>query len=680
LEYPVLIADFEADNVSVNLGEEIQFTDLSSGNPTSWQWDFDNDGSIDSEEQNPEWIYNEAGTYTVSLTVTDENEFTDTETKVDYINVSSQGEEQLIELSTGYSFVSTRIIPENPDFAVICDGILLNLDFARNTAGSMLRKIGPMWINGIGDWVTTEGYLFRMNNPDEMTISGNVIDPQTPILLSEGYQFISYLPENSIDALEVFDDVLGNLDFVRNSAGSMLRKIGPMWINSIGEMNPSEGYLVKMINPDELIYPGSANSCGEPFIDSRDGKTYNTVLIGEQCWMAENLNIGEMINGTEEMTNNGVIERYCQENNSANCDEYGGLYQWNEMMQYTTTQGVQGICPDNWHLPTDGEWTTVTNFLGGIDVAGGKMKEIGTAHWRSPNTGATNESGFTALPGGSRQTTGSMGYMGDDGCFWSSTEFNASAGNYRLLRYNFNNVGCYSFIKNKGYSVRCLQDNSKSGKSFSVNKNINPVNFNFEGGNAADPVYTIYIDGLQIGDEVAAFDEGKMIGSIVINSNNVFENDLAVFNIINSGQGYQAGNPIQLKIWNSFTQETSIAEYEMSDPYNEAYMQDVYPNEDGLYSVIKITKDVNNFANSSVNISIFPNPSEGVFNISVKGVSGKVQMKVIDVHGNDYRLLEIDGTNSIITEKLDLKELPAGVYFISFSCKDFSQVKKIVIQ
>jgi len=88
-----------------------------------------------------------------------------------------------------------------------------------------------------------------------------------------------------------------------------------MWINSIGEMNPSEGYLVKMINPDELIYPGSANSCGEPFIDSRDGKTYNTVLIGEQCWMAENLNIGEMINGTEEMTNNGVIERYCQENN-----------------------------------------------------------------------------------------------------------------------------------------------------------------------------------------------------------------------------------------------------------------------------------------------------------------------------------------------------------------------------
>ena len=187
-------------------------------------------------------------------------------------------------------------------------------------------------------------------------------------------------------------------------------------------------------------------------------QVYNTVFIGSQCWLKENLNVGTMINGSEDMSDDGVIEKYCYDNNPVNCDEYGGLYQWNEMMQYTTTQGVQGICPSGWHLPTDDEWTILTDFLGGSGVAGGKMKEAGTVHWNSPNTGATNESGFTALPGGRRSGSGSFYDLGYYGYFWSSTELDTNYAWYRYLYYGDDGVDRNYGHKGNGFSVRCLQD------------------------------------------------------------------------------------------------------------------------------------------------------------------------------------------------------------------------------
>ncbi len=106
-------------------------------------------------------------------------------------------------------------------------------------------------------------------------------------------------------------------------------------------------------------------SCGDTLNDTRDGQNYNTVQIGDQCWMAENLNVGTMIDGSDDQTQQTpeVIEKYCYDNNTANCDTYGGLYQWNEMMHYTTQEGAQGICPAGWHVPTDGEWCTLTQVV-----------------------------------------------------------------------------------------------------------------------------------------------------------------------------------------------------------------------------------------------------------------------------------------------------------------------------
>jgi uncharacterized protein (TIGR02145 family) len=210
----------------------------------------------------------------------------------------------------------------------------------------------------------------------------------------------------------------------------------------------------------------NSSSCGGNIIDSRDGQSYPTVLIGTQCWMAKNLNIGTMITGTSVMSDNLIIEKYCYNNNTANCDTYGGLYNWTETMQYVNTPGVQGICPDGWHLPTEEEWCTLTQYLdptvdceyygyNGTDV-GIKMKT--TSGWNSNGNG-TNTSGFSGLPVGHRVFSGGFYSLLYDGYFWSSTEYSS----YESWRWTlvFDGPGITHISDGKsdyGNSVRCVKN------------------------------------------------------------------------------------------------------------------------------------------------------------------------------------------------------------------------------
>lgn len=190
-----------------------------------------------------------------------------------------------------------------------------------------------------------------------------------------------------------------------------------------------------------------------------DGNNYATVTVGSQVWMEQNLNAGTRIDGLQDQSDNGIIEKYCFEDMISNCNIYGGLYQWNEMMQYTTLPGDQGICPSGWHLPTDEEWTILTTFLGGESSAGGPMKETGTGHWASPNGEATNSSGFTALPGGFRFLTGSFSSLTTFAFFWSSSsQVDPGFAWYRDLVYNFGYVYRDGYNKIAGFSVRCVMN------------------------------------------------------------------------------------------------------------------------------------------------------------------------------------------------------------------------------
>ena len=381
---------------------------------------------------------------------------------IDFVTTITQS----YSLSYGYQFVSTRAVPENPDMLVICTDLLDNLDFVRNTEGYMLRKIGPVWVNSIGDWVTTEGYLVRMNDADDFEIEGMEIDPQTPINLIYGYQFVSFLPDEPMDAQFAFTDILDNLDFVRNTAGYMLRKIGPVWVNSIGNLNPEEGYLVRMNAPDVQIYPVA-----------------------------------------------------------------------------------------------DQKFTGVSKI---------------------------------------------------------ETEY-----------------------------------------------------FNFEGGNAADPVFTLYVEGLEIGDEIAAYNESIMVGAVKINSQNVFENELPLFSTLNNGQGYMPGKSITLKVWSYISQEIIPVEFMINDTYSDAYTEDIYPSEDGLFSVVKISKG--SIENTEA-FSVFPNPADEIINI----LSTNVIKSIVVFNSFGQKVFEGDVNNT--HAKINTGNFETGVYIIRIETANGIETQKVSIQ
>ena len=370
---------------------------------------------------------------------------------------------QEIQLALGYQFISSNRSPENPDMLEVMQNNLNDkLDFIRNSEGNMFRKIGPNWVNGIGDWIGTEGYLFRMNEADNLIVYGVVLDPQTSIALTPGFQFVSYLPNETLNALDAFSGILNdNLDFIRNSSGNILRKIGPNWVNGIGDVYPGEGFLINMNSDDILIYSISDNT-----------------------------------------------------------------------------------------------------------------------------------------------------------------------------------------------------------KSISKGKPL-PVHLSFEGGNPADPVYTLYVSGLEIGDEVAAFDGDKMIGLMKISSNYVFDNELPVFSTLSEGKGYVSGNPIILKVWNKALNNVEDVSFSM-DKITNSYNENIYPNEDGQFSIVNITKS----RVKEGSITIYPNPAEDVINISSSNQINNVT--VFNFIGQPV----YQGNSNII----NTTNFKTGVYIVRIETTDGLTTEKITIK
>jgi uncharacterized protein (TIGR02145 family) len=209
------------------------------------------------------------------------------------------------------------------------------------------------------------------------------------------------------------------------------------------------------------------------FTDPRDGNHYNVVKIGNQLWMSENLKYLPSVTGPgtgSEITPYYYVYDYNGTDVSAakataNYNTYGVLYNWPAAMAGSSSStanpsGVQGVCPAGWHLPSDAEWTQLTNYLGGESVAGGKLKETGTTHWNSPNSGATNEVGFTALPGGQYESDQSEKFIYNRvyGFWWSTTEYNATTAWDRDVYSEFGRAYKYKYAKQIGLSVRCVRD------------------------------------------------------------------------------------------------------------------------------------------------------------------------------------------------------------------------------
>ena len=381
---------------------------------------------------------------------------------------------QTFALNAGFQFISSYIVEEDMNMLIVLEDILNdNLVYVRDSEGNMLRKIGPNWINGIGDWTSTEGYLFKLMASESFSMEGEQVPTDTPISLPMGFRFVSYLPISSMDAMTAFASIINDdLVYIRDSEGGMLRKIGPNWVNGIGDANPGEGYLVKMLNPGTLIYP---------------------------------------------------------------------------------------------------------------------------------------------------------------------------------------------------------LDGSKS----SINNNSKATHFNFNGGNAADPVYTIYVNGLEIGDEVAAYDGDVLVGAIKISSKNKLLNALPVFSTLTDRQGHVYGNPINLKIYNSNSDEISDADFTMENIYN-SYVENVYPAEDGKYSIVNITKGSINDASKS--LSIYPNPvqTKTVISFNLKSETN-THVWISDIHGKKISTLN-KAKLSVGDHQFtfDARNLTTGTYLCNFEFKNQHIVKKLI--
>ncbi len=226
--------------------------------------------------------------------------------------------------------------------------------------------------------------------------------------------------------------------------------------------NGGEVVSVPLNNIEKITFTGE----GTNTISDIDGNVYNIVQIGSQLWMADNLKTTKYHDGSSiplqtndaswTASGHNNSPAYCwYGNNISNKNPYGALYNFYALDP--ETNGGKHVCPAGWRVPTDEDWTKLTNHLGGLSVAGGKMKATGTEYWQAPNSGATNESGFNGLPGGSRSNADFI-EMGKLGRWWSSTVRDDNSIWFRQLSNGSTSVLRHNLSKYQGFSIRCIKE------------------------------------------------------------------------------------------------------------------------------------------------------------------------------------------------------------------------------
>lgn len=270
-------------------------------------------------------------------------------------------------------------------------------------------------------------------------------------------------------AANIADIGTGTWSIVSGEGGSIAQLSNPY---SIFTGVTNETYILKWVIYNQcdftqdfvtISFYTNTFTCGDNLIDSRDEQSYPTVSIGGKCWMAKNLNVGTMITGANNPADNGIIEKYCYADNTENCTTYGGLYKWDEAMNYSTTESVQGICPAGWHIPSDSEVKQLEISLGMTPA------EADLSHWRgaAQDVGTKmkvgGSSGFEILMAGVRSASGAFMYLQGNstefGYIWTTTEAANPVYAWRRCWNTSNSVARYdSFNKQYSYSIRCVKN------------------------------------------------------------------------------------------------------------------------------------------------------------------------------------------------------------------------------
>ncbi|MDY0143856.1 MAG: fibrobacter succinogenes major paralogous domain-containing protein, partial [Bacteroidales bacterium] len=312
--------------------------------------------------------------------------------------------------------------------------VAANFDFTDAATGDLLQFNGTKWVKVTPDYIS-----------DYTVIEADVTAHEAALTVSESQ--ISDLG----NYIETETQNLADVITLNNSANAQIKNV----------TNPTDAQDAATKAYVDVLLDKILQLQAEVGAKDIEGNTYNAVKIGNQVWMAENLKTTKYNDGTAipNVTNNATwgaltTSAYADYNNTpSNSTTYGKLY------NYYAVVDARKICPTGWHVPTNTEFSTLIDYLGGTSVAGGKLKETGTTHWTTPNSGATNETGFTALPGGCR-SDGSFYDIGKEGNWWSATGlFNPSFAYDFLMIYNGSSVSKTYSHKSLGQSVRCVRDN-----------------------------------------------------------------------------------------------------------------------------------------------------------------------------------------------------------------------------
>lgn len=376
-----------------------------------------------------------------------------------------------------YSSVFNRVVSLSKSIT----GLSPNTTYYLRAFGT--NSTDTLWGNEV-EFTTLDGIVTLItNNAESITFTsaisgGNILNNGGSPVTSKGICW-------SINPLPTIND---SILIVGNQANS--------FSGNISNLNPNTEYYIRAFAINNFgIYYGNQVAfstafrvCPDTIIDG-DGNIYNSVLLGSQCWLNKNLKTTKYSDGSSipNITNssewdNLTTPAYCWYNNDSisNYDVYGALYNWYSTQSLYNNN--KNICPQNWHVPSYNEWTLMYGSLGGADVAGGKLKEIGTSHWAAPNTGATDEFGYTALPGGFR-SYGSFMEIHNYSYFWSTSLFE----DYDLAMcpkflYNCNGTSAIGSHFQNGASVRCVWDycNRLPTTAHACNDQLNLINNSIE--------------------------------------------------------------------------------------------------------------------------------------------------------------------------------------------------------
>ncbi len=459
------VAAFTADTTNITAGDSISFADQSTGDPTSWTWDFGDGGT--STKQSPVYKYDTVGSYTVKLTVSNE-EGDDTETKTNYIAVSAKGSAPVAafvadttQITAGEEVTFTGQSVGEPtswnwDFGDGGTSTVQNPTYTYNTAGTY--TVALTVTNDYGEDIETKANYITVAEQGTVPVASFTADV-TEVTAGEA---ISFTDEST------GEPTIWSWDF---GDGSTSTEQNPIYTyNAVGTYtvvltvtNDYGSDTETKVDYVTIIVESST-------VTDIDGNEYKTVIIGDQTWMAENLKVTHYASGTsislvtdrDEWKNfSNSKKAYCFYDNDESLG-YGALYTYAAATNGDSSgSNVQGVCPDGWHLPSDSEWTVLEDYISDDGHSGSEGTALkASSGWADDGDGTDNYS-FNALPGGCRyKTNGAFSNGGSFGYWWTSTIYyfdNSYA--YDRSLYNTNEAVIKNNIgKSYGLSVRCVKD------------------------------------------------------------------------------------------------------------------------------------------------------------------------------------------------------------------------------